>query len=59
MSWLTTSKIFPSTYFHAISVGSFTKALGFTTLWPNIAYLALIAGIYFTLSVTLLGKQEK
>jgi ribosome-dependent ATPase len=53
------SKIFPSTYFHAISVGAFTKALGFSTLWPNIAYLALIAATYFSLSVVLLGKQEK
>ncbi len=53
------SKIFPSTYFQAISVGTFTKALGLPTLWPNIAWLALIAAIYFTLSVSLLGKQEK
>jgi len=53
------SKIFPSTYFHAVSVGTFTKALGFATLWPNLVYLALIAAIYFTLSITLLGKQEK
>jgi ribosome-dependent ATPase len=53
------AKIFPSTYFQAISVGTFTKALGLPTLWPNIATLALIAAIYFSLSVLLLGKQEK
>jgi ribosome-dependent ATPase len=53
------AKIFPSTYFQAISVGAFTKALGMTTLWPNIAALTLIAAIYFALSVVLLGKQEK
>ena len=52
------AQIFPSTYFQAISLGTFTKALGFGILWPNIAILALIAVIYFTLSVTLLKKQE-
>jgi ribosome-dependent ATPase len=53
-----TSKIFPSTYFQAISLGAFTKALGFDTLWPKIAALGVIAMIYFTLSVALLKKQE-
>jgi ribosome-dependent ATPase len=52
------AKIFPSTYFQAISVGAFTKALGFSTLWPNIVSLAVIALVYFGLSVLLLGKQE-
>jgi ribosome-dependent ATPase len=51
-------KIFPSTYFQAISVGTFTKALGMTTLWPNILALAIIAAVYFALSVMLLKKQE-
>ena len=51
-------KIFPSTYFQAISVGTFTKALGMTTLWPNILALAIIATVYFALSVILLKKQE-
>ena len=53
------AKIFPSTYFQAISVGAFTKDLGFAALWPNIAALALIAAIYFVISVVLLKKQEK
>jgi ribosome-dependent ATPase len=53
------SKIFPSTYFQAVSVGTFTKALGLPTLWPNIVALAVIAAVYFALSVLLLGKQEK
>jgi ribosome-dependent ATPase len=52
------AKIFPSTYFQAISVGAFTKALGLAALWPNIAALALIAAIYFGVSVFLLPKQE-
>jgi ribosome-dependent ATPase len=51
-------KIFPSTYFQAISVGAFTKALGMPTLWPNIVALTAIAAIYFTLAVILLTKQE-
>jgi len=53
------SKIFPSTYFQAISVGAFTKALGLPTLWPSIVALAVIAAVYFAASVLLLGKQEK
>jgi ribosome-dependent ATPase len=53
------SKIFPSTYFQAVSVGTFTKALGLPTLWPNIVALTVIATVYFALSVILLGKQEK
>jgi ribosome-dependent ATPase len=51
--------IFPSTYFQAISVGAFTKALTMRTLWINIVALGVIALIYFVLSVALLKKQEK
>jgi ribosome-dependent ATPase len=53
------AKIFPSTYFQKISVGAFTKALGFPELWPNLMWLGVIAVIYFMLSVALLTKQEK
>jgi ribosome-dependent ATPase len=53
------AKIFPSTYFQRVSVGAFTKALGLPELWPNLVWLALIATIYFALSVALLTKQEK
>lgn len=53
------AKAFPSTYFQQISVGTFTKALGLSILWPDILILALIAAIYFTISVALLPKQEK
>jgi ribosome-dependent ATPase len=52
------AKIFPSTYFQAISVGTFTKALGMEALWPNIVALAVIAIVYFGLSALLLTKQE-
>jgi ribosome-dependent ATPase len=53
------AKAFPSTYFQAVSVGTFTKALGMAILWPKILALAIITAIYFTLSVALLPKQEK
>jgi ribosome-dependent ATPase len=52
------ARIFPSTYFQAISVGTFTKALSFGSLWRNVAALAVLALIYFTTSVALLEKQE-
>jgi ribosome-dependent ATPase len=52
------AKIFPSTYFQAISVGTFTKALGMAALWPNLVALAVIAVVYFALSAILLTKQE-
>jgi ribosome-dependent ATPase len=51
-------KIFPSTYFQAISVGTFTKALGMASLWRDVVALAAIAGVYFLVSVLLLRKQE-
>ena len=52
------AKIFPSTYFQAISVGTFTKALGMVSLWRSVVALAVIAAVYFLLSVLLLKKQE-
>jgi ribosome-dependent ATPase len=39
-------------------VGTFTKALGFASLWTNVAALGVIAFVYFGLSVLLLKKQE-
>ncbi len=52
------ARIFPSTYFQAISVGTFTKALGLPALWRNLVALGVIAAIYFVVSVALLKKQE-
>ena len=51
-------KIFPSTYFQAISVGTFTKALGMPSLWRNVLALAVIAVVYFVICLLLLRKQE-
>jgi ribosome-dependent ATPase len=56
-AWLG-GKIFPTTYFQAISVGTFTKALGFGSLWLNMVALMVIAAIYFAISSALLRKQE-
>jgi len=56
-AWIA-AKIFPSTYFQAISVGTFTKALRIDSLWRDLVALAVIAVIYMTLSVRLLRKQE-
>jgi ribosome-dependent ATPase len=52
------SQIFPSTYFQAISVGTFTKALGLVALWTNVVALVIITLVYFVISVILLKKQE-
>lgn len=56
-AWLA-ARIFPSTYFQAISVGTFTKALGLPSLWRNVAALGVLALAYFVTSVALLNKQE-
>lgn len=53
------ARIFPSTYFQSISIGTFTKALGFHALWSNFAALGAIALIYFAVSVAMLEKQER
>ncbi len=49
---------FPASWFHRISVGAFTKGLGFSDLWP--AYVALIAfAIGFAgVGLWLLRKQQ-
>ena len=56
-AWLA-AKIFPSTYFQAISVGTFTKALGMASLGRNVLALLVIALIYFAVCLLLLRKQE-
>ena len=56
-AWLA-GKIFPSTYFQAISVGTFTKALAMSSLWRNVVALAVIAIVYYLICLLLLRKQE-
>ncbi|MGD0719911.1 MAG: ribosome-associated ATPase/putative transporter RbbA [Roseiarcus sp.] len=52
-------RAFPMTYFVPISVGAFTKGLGFLDLWPNLAALAAFVPILTALNVLLLHKQER
>lgn len=52
-------KFFPAPYFQQISVGSFTKALGFFNLWPNHVILLAFAVAFFMIAAFLLRKQEK
>ena len=51
--------LFPSTYFMNISVGTFTKALGFTTLSASFVALAAFIPVLTILSLAFLRKQEK
>ncbi|ABR74507.1 ABC transporter ATP-binding protein/permease [Actinobacillus succinogenes] len=53
------SRIFPGAWFQNISLGGFTKGLGFVELMPNYIALILIYAAYFSLAVLLLKKQEK
>ena len=51
-------RLFPMSYFLPVSVGTFTKGLGFTDLAANIGTLALFIPALLTLSLLLLRKQE-
>jgi ribosome-dependent ATPase len=52
-------RAFPMTYFVPISVGTFTKGLGFSDLVPNLAALAVFVPVLMLLNVLLLRKQER
>jgi ribosome-dependent ATPase len=51
-------RIFPMTYFLPISVGTFTKGLGFADLGGNLLALTVFALVLTLLSVVLLRSQE-
>ena len=51
--------IFPSTYFMQISLGAFTKALGFAALAPHFWALLVIVVAYLGISLLLLRTQER
>ncbi len=53
------SHVFPSSYFQQISLGTFTKSLGFDILMFNFFMLALLILIYLVLGLTLLKTQER
>jgi ribosome-dependent ATPase len=50
---------FPMTYFLPISVGTFTKGLGFHDLGTTLAGLAVFIPVLTLLSLLLLRKQER
>jgi ribosome-dependent ATPase len=52
-------RLFPMTYFLPVSVGTFTKGLGFADLATNIGVLALFVPGLLALSLLLLRKQER
>jgi ribosome-dependent ATPase len=52
-------RAFPMSYFLPISVGTFTKGLGFASLWMDMIVLALFIPILISLSLVLLPKQER
>ncbi len=52
-------EFFPTTYFMIISLGTFTKALGFQELAPDFLALALFFPALTLLSMLLLRKQER
>ena len=52
-------RTFPMTYFVPISVGAFTKGLGFADLRTDLALLALFVPLLTFLNALLLRKQER
>jgi ribosome-dependent ATPase len=52
-------RLFPMTYFLPVSVGTFTKGLGFSDLVPKLAALAVFIPALTTLSLVLLRNQER
>ncbi|HYU68956.1 MAG TPA: ribosome-associated ATPase/putative transporter RbbA [Burkholderiales bacterium] len=50
--------MFPAAWFQPITVGTFTKALGFSDLWFNTLVLAAFVLIYLVAAQILLKKQE-
>jgi ribosome-dependent ATPase len=52
------STIIPTSHFMSISVGTFTKALGFAELYPELFSLAIFFPVLTVLSMLLLKKQE-
>jgi ribosome-dependent ATPase len=50
---------FPASWFQQISMGTFTKGLGFDTLWVNHVVLALFVVGFVAAAVVILKKQER
>jgi len=50
---------FPPAWYQPISVGAFTKGLGFEQFWPNLVVLAGFFLLYLVAAQLILRKQEK
>jgi len=50
--------MFPAAWYQPISVGTFTKGLGYSDLWFNALVLAVFTVSYFIAAHILLRKQE-
>ncbi|PWC39632.1 ribosome-associated ATPase/putative transporter RbbA [Azospirillum sp. TSO35-2] len=57
-AWLI-GTLFPTTHFLKLSVGAFTKGLGFTELVPFILAIAAFVPVLLALGVAFLPKQER
>jgi len=53
------AQIFPGGYFQQISLGAFTKSLGFEALMFNFFMIALLILVYLVLGLILLNTQER
>jgi len=49
---------FPAAWFQQVSLGTYTKGLGFAELWPNHLALALFAIVFIGTASLVLRKQE-
>jgi ribosome-dependent ATPase len=49
---------FPAAWYHPVSVGTFTKSLGFHDLWPQVLVLACFGLVYLVIAGLILPKQE-
>jgi ribosome-dependent ATPase len=49
---------FPTAWYQPVSVGAFTKGLGFEDLWPNLIMLAVFFVLYLGAAKLILRKQE-
>ncbi|ADH90459.1 ABC transporter related protein [Ancylobacter novellus DSM 506] len=50
---------FPSSWYQQVSVGAFTKALGFAELWTDMVVIVLIGLVYIGLAMLALRKQGR
>ncbi|MEM5583465.1 ribosome-associated ATPase/putative transporter RbbA [Roseibium sp. AS2] len=50
--------VWPATYYNHLSVGAYTKGLGFADLMPDLAVLFLFGPVFIVIAAAFLKKQE-